>query len=87
MFRPPGSFSGMGRKIWLTYAQETMLTRAARSPGEWQMEHDGCRDDLEEMAEHGLVETRRTRRVAGIAFRVPAGRLVLKLHDGHHMAI
>lgn len=77
----------MGRKIWLTQAQETMLTRAARSPGEWQMEHDGCRDDLEKMEEYGLVETVRTRGIACIAFRVPAGRIVLKLHDGHHMAV
>ena len=76
-------------KVWLTHTQKTLVQAAvlAQDRKDWALEHLGCRDDLEFLEEHGFVETRRKRGVAWIAFRCPPGRIVLKLHDGYHLAV
>lgn len=76
-------------KVWLTHNQATLVRAAvqAQDRNDWALEHLGHRDDLELLEEHGFVETQRKRGVGFIAFRCPPGRLILKLHDGYHLAV
>lgn len=76
-------------KVWLTHNQATLVRAAvlAQDRKGWALEHLGCRGDLEFLEENGFVETRRKRGIACIAFRCPPGKVILKLHDGYHLAI
>lgn len=73
-----------GKKVLLTKVQRELIENATRADGEWCLQQDGFRDDLEILQEHGFIETRRSRGTSFIAFRIPKGTLIFRTADGHH---